>query len=190
MRDATAPARRLLGRLVALDQAAYDCVARRPAPLLDRVLPPLSRSADHGGLWALVTALLWASGRPELRAAGRQGALALCVASPVANVLGKGLVRRVRPTRVGVPTSRLLPRQPLSSSFPSGHSASAAAFAAGVGLQSAPAALPVALLGAAVAYSRVHVGVHYPGDVVAGAALGVAVAAATARVWGPSEPAR
>jgi undecaprenyl-diphosphatase len=41
-------------------------------------------------------------------------------------------------------------------------------------------ALPLRLLAGAVAYSRVHTGVHYPADVVAGALLGAAVAQATA----------
>ena len=176
-----------MGRLQAADVAAYQWVARRPSPVLDRVLPRLTSSANHGVLWATVALALAVPGRPRLRRAALRGGFALSLASPAANILGKGLVRRSRPLYADVPLDRLLRRHPRSSSFPSGHSASAAAFAAGVALESREAAVPVGLLALAVAYSRVHVGVHYPGDVVAGCALGVAAAAATTRVW-PTRP--
>lgn len=177
----------LLARADLLDRAAYLWVAARPSPVLDRVLPPLSRSANHGGLWAAVALALAAPGRPRLRRAALRGGFALALASPSANLLGKGLVRRRRPVHDAVPFVRHLRRFPQTSSFPSGHSASAAAFAVGVALESRVAAVPVGLLAAVVAYSRVHVGVHYPGDVLAGVALGAVAAGATARVW-PTRP--
>ena len=65
---------------------------------------------------------------------------------------------------------------PTSTSFPSGHSAAAFAFATGVGHVLPSAAVPLRALAALVAYSRVHTGVHYPGDVVAGALIGSALA--------------
>jgi undecaprenyl-diphosphatase len=71
---------------------------------------------------------------------------------------------------------------PTTSSFPSGHSAAAFAFATGVGHTLPHAAVPLRALAAVVAYSRVHTGVHYPGDVVVGALIGAALAQATARV--------
>ena len=67
---------------------------------------------------------------------------------------------------------------PTSRSFPSGHSAAAFAFATGVGHVSPAAAIPLRALAALVAYSRVHTGVHYPGDVLAGALIGITVGAA------------
>jgi undecaprenyl-diphosphatase len=87
--------------------------------------------------------------------------------------MGKGLVRRRRPDpdAVGVLARRRVP-VPSSTSFPSGHSASAAAFAVGASSQVPAAAVPLGLLAAAVGYSRVHTGVHYPADVAAGMALG------------------
>ena len=54
---------------------------------------------------------------------------------------------------------------PTSTSFPSGHAASAFAFAYAVGRRIPALAVPIRLLAAGVAYSRVHTGVHYPGDV-------------------------
>ena len=67
---------------------------------------------------------------------------------------------------------------PSTAAFPSGHAATS--FAAAVVLALAlPALAPAFLvLAAAVAFSRLYVGVHFPLDVIAGAALGVAVATA------------
>ena len=76
---------------------------------------------------------------------------------------------------------------PWTSSFPSGHSASAAAFATGATLE-VPWAGPILVpLAAAVAYSRVHVGVHYRSDVWAGAAVGITVALIGRAMW-PVKP--
>jgi undecaprenyl-diphosphatase len=111
----------------------------------------------------------------------RWGALLLTVvAIVVADVLAmaiKPLVERPRPF-VRYPEPATLVRHPLDYSFPSGHAATS--FAAATMLTFAfPSLGPFFfLLAAAVAYSRVYVGVHYPLDVIAGAALGVLVAIA------------
>jgi undecaprenyl-diphosphatase len=80
---------------------------------------------------------------------------------------------------------------PWTSSFPSGHSASAAAFAIGAALERPRTAAVLVPLAAAVGYSRVRVGVHYPSDVVAGAAIGAGVALAGQHLWPavPTKPA-
>ena len=65
---------------------------------------------------------------------------------------------------------------PRSTSFPSGHSASAFAFATGAATASPAAGIPLSALAALVAYSRVHTGVHYPLDAIAGSVSGVALA--------------
>ena len=150
--------------------------------MLDVVLPPLTRSADHGLLWIGLAGLLAASGGRRRRAALR-GVASLAMASAIANVPAKLSVRRTRPELRPVPLVRHLRRQPTTWSFPSGHSASAAAFATGVAMEQPLVGAPVALLAAGVAYGRVHTGVHYPGDVVAGLALGVGAALLVRRAW-------
>jgi diacylglycerol kinase family enzyme/membrane-associated phospholipid phosphatase len=160
--------------------------------LLDRVLPTLGRFANHGRLWFATAGALSAVPQRTPRRAALRGLAALGLASSGTNLLAKALVDRRRPGLAAVPLIRQLRRVPASSSFPSGHAASAAAFATGVALESRWLALPVAGLAAGVAASRVVTGVHYPSDVVAGACLGVSAGLLTTRWWptvGP-EPAQ
>ncbi|CAM5352984.1 phosphatase PAP2 family protein [Streptomyces abikoensis] len=158
------------------DRAAFDAVAAHHWPGGDRFLPRLSRSANHGLLWfGLAAGAALAGGRPARRAALR-GAASLAVASAAVNTLGKRSVRRVRPVLDAVPAVRRLARQPVTTSFPSGHSASAVAFATGVALENPAWGLALAPLAASVCFSRVYTGVHYPGDVLAGAVLGAGAA--------------
>ncbi|KPM54677.1 PA-phosphatase [Frankia sp. R43] len=182
--------RRLLRSGTALDRAMFSSLADA-RPLLDPLLPRLSHAADHGMLWWGVAGVLGAS-KGRRRSAALRGLLALGVASTAANGPAKLLFRRDRPPTHGVPPLRRLGRDLTTFSFPSGHSASAAAFATGVALDAPVAAVPVAALAATVAFSRVYVGAHFPGDVVAGVALGVGAGLLTTKVMPrrPGTPAR
>ncbi|MGW0970376.1 phosphatase PAP2 family protein [Streptomyces sp. NPDC002516] len=166
----------LRDRLLALDCRLFEAVAARHWPGGDPVLPRLSRSANHGVLWFATAAAVAASRTPRARRAAARGVASLALASATINTIGKRSVRRSRPGLDPVPAVRQLKRQPITTSFPSGHAASAAAFAAGVALESPGWGAAVAPLAAAVAVSRVYTGVHFPSDVVAGAALGVGAA--------------
>ncbi|MFM9369948.1 phosphatase PAP2 family protein [Streptomyces sp. Da 82-17] len=168
----------VLSDLRAVDGALYAAVAATPTPTLDKALRRLSAAADHSKLSFGIAALLAVSG-PRARRAAYAGVGAIAIASTTANVLGKRLVRRARPDREGarVHVDRHVP-MPTSASFPSGHTASAVAFATAVGVLLPGAAIPLGTLAGAVGYSRVHTGVHYPGDVAAGGVLGIASAAA------------
>ncbi|MCS0638549.1 phosphatase PAP2 family protein [Streptomyces sp. LP05-1] len=161
------------------DREVFHRVATRHWPGADPVLPRLSRSANHGLLWFGAAAGMAVLGRGQRsRRAALRGAASLALASATVNTIAKRSVRRNRPLLDAVPAIRRLKRQPLTTSFPSGHAASAAAFATGVALESRGWGAAVAPVAAAVALSRVYTGVHYPSDVLAGAALGVGAALA------------
>ena len=99
----------------------------------------------------------------------------LAAASAATNILGKSLTARDRP-HDKVPGARQLNRAPRTTSFPSGHAASAAAFATGVALEKPSLAAPVIIAAAALGASRVVTGMHYPSDVLAGFTIGAAAA--------------
>src|SRR3954452_15896423 len=173
------------------DAMLHARVGRLPTTRFDRWLRRLSTFANHGKLWFLLGAVIGLQRGPMRRGAIRGGG-SLALSSALVNVVLKRVFQRVRPDLAAVQGSRALRRPPSSLSFPSGHSASAAAFATGVALESPVAGALIAPVALGVGYSRVHVGVHYPGDVVAGLAVGGAVAAATQHWWRvrPKEPAR
>jgi membrane-associated phospholipid phosphatase len=163
-----------------LDVAVYAAVARAHTPTLDRGFRRLSRAANYSGIWMGAAGLLTVAGGVKGRRAALDGLTSIAVTSIVVNAALKPIGRRRRPDVIarGVPIARHV-RMPISHSFPSGHSASAFAFASGVAATQPTTAVPLRGLAALVSYSRVHTGVHYPGDVLAGALLGVTLARVT-----------
>jgi membrane-associated phospholipid phosphatase len=164
-------------QLQALDAAIYAAVAATPTPTFDRALGALSRAADNSRLWIGAAAVLATAGGPAGRRAAASGITSLGVTSAIVNIGLKPLGRRRRPDRVGaaVPVTRHV-SMPRSTSFPSGHSASAFAFASGVGASLPIAGMPLRAVAGLFPYSRLHTGVHYPADVVAGSVVGGAIA--------------
>jgi membrane-associated phospholipid phosphatase len=170
----------LVDQVTAVDQRMLDRLGRVDSRLLD-ALPRLGEAANHGVLWIGVATVLALPGRPDARRAAARGLASLAIASATANVVAKGAFRRVRPATDQVPPGRWLRRPPITTSFPSGHSASAAAFATGAALEMPALGVPLGLLAAAVATSRVVTGAHYPSDVTTGVATGVGAALLTLR---------
>lgn len=152
----------------------------------DRALRLLSRSANKSRLWiAIAAAGYLAAGRSRHGVIRGLGAIAFT--SAVTNGILKPLTSRKRPAIELTPVVRRLHRPPRTTSFPSGHAASAAAFTTGVAIEHPGFGAALAPVAAAVGYSRVHVGVHHTSDVVAGAALGAGIAMAT-QWWWPVRP--
>ncbi|MEV0118159.1 phosphatase PAP2 family protein [Streptomyces sp. NPDC050844] len=134
----------------------------------------LSWTGEHGALW-LVAGLAGAAVDRERRGAWLRGT-ALTAAAHLASMGVKRVVRRPRP---GADTgAEPLVRTAGRHSFPSSHATSAAAATVAYGALSPAGARLVPPVAAAMCVSRMVVGVHYPSDVAAGAALG----ALTARV--------
>ena len=143
----------------------------RGNPAADRLFYGASAVGDFSLVWHIagVTRAL-AGPRQEREAVRLAGALG--VESFLVNGIVKSFFRRSRPVR-DQHTSRKL-RKPHSSSFPSGH-ATSGFMAATLLSQGRPLRSKVLWHGAAsiVAASRVHVKIHHPSDVAAGAVVGV-----------------
>jgi membrane-associated phospholipid phosphatase len=180
----------LRAQLDGLDRAVYGAVAAAPTPSLDRQFTRLSTAANHSVLWMATAAVLACCG-PRGRRAAVDGLVAVAATSTVVNVAAKRLGGRRRPDRADfdVPLARQV-EMPESTSFPSGHSASAFAFASAVATGLPVAGGPIQALASLVAYSRVHTGVHYPGDVLAGSVIGSIIGPLTThaiRRWRPTK---
>ena len=167
----------------AVDVAVYAAVAGTETPRLDDAIRHLSGAADHSKIWFAAAAGMAVLGGPRGRRAARQGLLSLGIASAFANLVAKPLTTRRRPDReaLAVLASRQVP-MPRTSSFPSGHTASAFAFATGAGQAQPSLSAPLRALATLVGYSRVHTGVHYPADVLVGAFIGVSAAELASRL--------
>ncbi|MGH3984027.1 MAG: bifunctional phosphatase PAP2/diacylglycerol kinase family protein [Pseudonocardiaceae bacterium] len=170
-----------------INRADHELVCRTaaiPPSAADEGLKRLTRTANHSLLWFAAAAVL-ACCKGVTRRAALRGVASIGGASLTINALAKPLMPRRRPAWEDVLVPRRLNRdeRPSSSSFPSGHAASAAAFTTAVTMECPAVGLAVAPVAAVVAYSRLHTGVHYPSDVIAGVLLGSGIALATRRWW-------
>jgi undecaprenyl-diphosphatase len=125
----------------------------------------------------LVLAVIWR--RPWLF-------VTLLAADAAADALSYGLrqwIGRERPPLV-YPEPKPLVGVPHSGAFPSGHTSTAFACATVLAWASPRLRIPAFLLAAAIGWSRIYVGVHWPLDVLGGAVLGVLVAIALLKLAG------
>lgn len=142
--------------------------------ILDDILIFITTLGNGGLLWIVLTIILLA--RRNTRNVGCMSAAALIGSVLVNNVLLKNLVARTRPYEMIEGLTCLVGKQS-DYSFPSGHTA--ASFAAAVIFCLAlpkKYGIPAMVMAVLIAFSRLYIGVHYPSDVLAGAAFGTLIA--------------
>jgi undecaprenyl-diphosphatase len=168
-------ANRIEGALIA---DASWLPARAPNPLVIAV----TTAGRGGALW-----LLWIA--TEAVRSGGDRRWAMRAAAAVGAALGVSqIVKRLVPTRArpeapGGPARRRLPERPESSSFPSSHAATAAAFTAVLAMRDRRLGLLAAPLTVTAVYGRLRTRVHWPTDLVAGASIGLAAALVVTRTF-------
>ena len=140
--------------------------------ILDAYAPTISFLGDYGWIW-IVIALLFMI-RKSSRKVGVTILLALAFSHIVADIALKPFVARLRPYDINT-AYQLLIDPPAGFSFPSGHTQSAFAAAAAINHSNKIIGSGALLLAAAIGFSRLYLYVHFPGDVLAGAAIGLLI---------------
>lgn len=178
----------MIAGLLALDAAIVDAVATLHGPILDAVMLGLSEAGRRGVVW-LALATVVAVARP-----GRVGGLwqliaALILSGVLVDLVLKPTIGRPRPFAADA-TVAVVGGRPGSAAFPSGHASTAFAGAIIVSRMWRRGRVLLWALAALIACSRVYLGVHYPLDILGGAALGAALGhfANGGTTW--DEPAR
>jgi membrane-associated phospholipid phosphatase len=146
---------------------------RAHTPRAERAVARFSRLGEHGAIWLALGAAGWALDPARRASWGR--ATATVAGVYLLNIALKQLIRRPPPPQPGLPP---LTSTPTQLSFPSAHASTSFAAAHLYGSLRLPAR-PLYALAAALAASRLYLGVHYPSDILGGALLGTAVAAVT-----------
>ena len=158
----------------ALDVALLRLLRTRGhVPRAERAVLAYTRAGEHGMLWHALC-VLGIVLDPARRALYRR-AMRVTMVAYLANIALKYIVGRPRPVLAGLPA---LSSTVTSLAYPSAHSTTSFA-AAGVLSRGLPAG-PIYACAGAMALSRAYAGVHYPSDVLAGAAFGTAVCELTA----------
>ena len=137
---------------------------------LDTVMPLVTALGEYGALWMLLTVLLLV--RKDTRQVGVMMGIALALDVILCNGIIKPLAARPRPFALR-PEIELLIKAPRDYSFPSGHTAVSFAAAGALVFAKCRGRWIALVLAVAVGLSRVYLYVHYPSDVVCGAALGL-----------------
>jgi len=163
---------------VSIAEAELDLFrALRVSPTAEQPLKAFSKTGEHAAAW-LALGLAGAALDEDRRDQWLRATSVVGIAY-VANIALKYVVRRKRPQVDGFPA---LTKTVTTLSFPSAHSTTAfAAARVFSGLLPAWATGPLYTVATAMAVSRVALGVHYPTDVIAGAALGAAIGEVASR---------
>jgi len=156
-------------KVAELDAAVDRACDRVRNPTLDGIMYRLSSAADHSLIWQTAGVARALARGGDVAWAARFAA-AMGIESGITNGLVKSWFERRRPVEYADVEWQHGLHRPVTSSFPSGHAT--AAFCAATLLGGGPAWYTLA---AVVASTRVYVRLHHASDVVAGAAMGLAL---------------
>ncbi len=157
-----------------IDLKLLDALQSISTPILDVFFKFVTHLGDEGFIW-IITALIMLCFK-KTRKCGIMVAMALIIGLIIGNIGLKNIFARPRPFTVNPDMlPNLLISPPSSYSFPSGHTMSSIECAVAIYLCNKKWGIPALVLACLIAFSRCYLYVHYPTDVIAGAAIGVSI---------------
>ena len=139
--------------------------------VLDEIMLIFTNLGSKGFIWILLSILLLAF--PRKRRIGVTVAISLIFSLIICNIILKNVICRPRPCWIDQAVRLLVP-MPKDYSFPSGHTFASFAAAFGVYLHNRKCGAGLLILASIIGFSRLYLFVHFPSDVAAGAAMGMA----------------
>lgn len=159
----------MLSKLKSIDDKVVTNVKKLHRNNLSKFLIVITKLGNNGMIWfAVAIPFLFNRG---YRNVGVRIILALLLSGFLGEILIKHIVARVRPSKFLL-QEEILIKEPITYSFPSGHTSSS--FAASCMLASCfgMVAVPAFIFAVLIGFSRIYLRVHYLTDVLAGAFLG------------------
>jgi membrane-associated phospholipid phosphatase len=139
-------------------------------PITEGVMRALGLAGEYGAVWMAIGSTAAALDRRR-----RSRWLAGALVAPTAIVVNFAVKRTVGRERPVITEHPPLARAPSKLSFPSAHATSSVAAATALGRVRPGGRAPLYALATAICVGRPYLGMHYPSDVLAGAALGAAI---------------
>lgn len=139
-------------------------------PVMDKLMVTITSLGNGGLIWIIISIILMST--PKYRKVGIMSICALILTTIIGEGILKHLLKRPRPF-TSLSDIELLILAPTSYSFPSGHTGSSFAVAGVIGSQIKKSRFYVFTLAILIAFSRMYLYVHYPGDVIGGIILGL-----------------
>lgn len=159
----------MLNKIKTIDDRILFNIKRLHRQKLNKLMIVITKLGNNGMIWFTIAIPFILN--KEYRNIGVKMILALLLSGFIGEILIKHIVARVRPSSFLL-QEELLIKEPITYSFPSGHTSSSFAASCILASYFGPLSIPAFIFAVLMGFSRLYLRVHYPTDVLAGAVLG------------------